>query len=86
MDKLDDIFGKMPEVIRVKDGDVITDCCLTFSYYSKKHKWTAAYYSSEFDYYLSCGYGDTLVDALKHLRRTIKDIKVRTDSDYDYEL
>lgn len=85
MDRLNRILDKMPEVIRVKDGDEIVDCRLSFFYNKERHKWTASYYCTEFDYFLSCGYGDTIIKAVKHLKRTVRDIKVGNGAgQYDY--
>lgn len=85
MDELTRLLDSMPEVIRVKDGDEVVNCRLAFYYSKSKHRWSAGYYSSEFDYFLSCGYGDTLIEAVKHLKRTIRNIKIKGDTEqYDY--
>lgn len=89
MDELTRLLDKMPEVIRVKDGDLVVNCKLTF-YYSHKYKepkWTASYHCVEYDYLLCCGYGNTLFDAVRHLRRTMRGIKVKDSAaQYDYIL
>lgn len=69
MDRINEMLDKLPEVLRVKDGDEIVDCRLSFFYSKNKHRWTAAYYCTEYDYFLSCGYGDTISEAIKHLKK-----------------
>lgn len=87
MDEVTKMLDKMPEVIRVKDGDEIVDCRLSFYYSKEKRKWTAAYHCGVLDYFLSCGYGDTIAEAVEHLKRTIRNIKVKGDAgQYDYKL
>lgn len=88
MDEINKVLDKMPEVIRVKNDDEIVDCRLAFFYHKdRRHNWTASYYCAEYDYFLSCGYGGTITEAIKHLKRTIQDIKVKNCSgQYDYIL
>lgn len=81
-------LDKIPEVIRVKDGDEIVNCRLCMFYnksYKGERKWTVGYYSTENDYFLSCGYGSTITEAVEHLKRTIKNIRLKGDAEqYDY--
>lgn len=69
-------LSDLPKVIKDKDGDTIVDCRLTFYLSSEyeSYRWTASYYyCSEYDFHLMCGYGTTLVEAVNHLRRVLKD-------------
>lgn len=83
--ELNEWLSDLPQVIKYKDGDAIMDCWLTFSYlkeYKGKSKWVAAYYCGEYDYYLMCGYGVTLIEAVNHLRRVLKDYREHESEDY----
>lgn len=83
MDELQKILDSIPEKIRVKDGDEIVICRLCMFYFKLHKAWTVGYYSTEMDYFYCCGYGETIIKAVKHLKRTIKGIRIRTDRQYD---
>lgn len=76
-------LSDLPEIVKYKDGDVIVDCRLTFYFHKNgEHKWTAAYYCEEFDYFLLHGFGDTIVAAVNHLRRVLKDYRKHRGEGY----
>lgn len=77
-------LSDLPGIIKYKDGDRIIDCELTF-YFNNEYecyRWTAAYHCSEYDCHLMCGYGITLVEAVNHLRRVLKDYPKHRDEGY----
>lgn len=78
-------LSDLPQIIKYKDGDAIVGCQLVF-YYSKEYKgankWTAAYHCSEFDYHLMCGNGSTMIEAVNHLRRVLKDYRKHRGEGY----
>lgn len=82
INELNKWLSDLPEIIKYKDGEEIVDCRLTFYFHKSGNPlWTAAYYCMEFDYFLFCGHGDTIVAAVDHLRRVYKDFK-RSDKDF----
>ena len=79
-------LSDLPQIIKYKDGDVIVNCQLVFyyckDYYGDERKWVAAYHCSEYDCHLMCGYGVTLVEAVNHLRKVLKDYRKHRDEGY----
>lgn len=79
-------LSDLPQIIKYKDGDAIVNCQLVFyyckDYYGDERKWVAAYHCSEYDYHLMCGYGVTLVEAINHLRKVLKDYRKHRDEGY----
>lgn len=71
-------LSDLPTVVRYKYGEEMTDCRLVF-FFNKvtEQQWTAGYYSGEFDYFVMCGYGNTIVEAVGHLRKLYKDARKR---------
>ena len=78
MDELNKLIAKLPESLKYKDGDEIVECGLTFFFRrgaNDAFKWAAAYYCTEHDYFLMCGYGSTIYSAALHLKRLIADYR-----------
>lgn len=79
-------LSDLPEVIKYKDGDAIVDCRLSFYFHkgnkTEKSSWTVAYHCVEYNYFLMCGHGETLVKAVNHLRRVLKDYRRYRDDGY----
>ena len=74
--ELNEWLTDLPTTLRYRDGEEIVDCCLTFYFHKDgSHKWTVAYYCREYDYFVVCGYGDTIVEAVTHLRKLYKDLR-----------
>lgn len=75
MDELNKLLSRLPEKLKYKDGDEIVECGLTFFFrkHSSRYQWTAGYYCMEMDYFLMCGYGNTIIEAAQHLERLVKE-------------
>lgn len=81
--ELDKWLSDLPEIIKYKDGEEVVECRLTFYFHkSGDTHWTAAYYCREYDYFVCHGFGDTLIAAVKHLRRVLKDFRKRKGEGY----
>lgn len=80
--ELNEWLSDLPQVVKYKDGDVIVDCRLTFYFSNEEYKWTAAYHCGEYDYHLMCGYGKTLIEAVNHLRKVLKDYRKHRGEGY----
>ena len=76
--ELNEWLTDLPTVVRYKYGEEYADCRLVF-FFNKTttQKWTAGYYSGEFDFFVLCGYGDTITEAVVHLRKLYKDARKR---------
>lgn len=64
-------LSDLPKIVKYRDGDEIVDCQLCF--YKDEQMWVAAYHCSVYDCHLMCGYGDTAISAINHLRKVLKD-------------
>lgn len=78
--ELNEWLSDLPETIKYKDGDTIMEFCLNFYFRKSNHKWVAAYTCD--DCHLMCGYGNTLVKAVNHLRRILKCYNKYKDEGY----
>lgn len=86
--ELNDYLDDLPEVIMYEDGEEMVKCRLCFYYSSTdaKHKWTAAYHCSEYDYFVICGYGNTITEAVDHLRKLYKGCRKRREENDAWQL
>ncbi len=72
MTNLEKMLDMLPQSKTYQDGEEKVKCDLVIFYNKKrKTKWTVGYYSCEHDYFLMCGYGVSIEEAIKHLQRQI---------------